>query len=215
MSGATDTTTRPQRRVQRELWDCGLICAEMVLAHAGYVDEAGQLAAALLEGIIDGSVWTPDVAVRLASRGMRCTLHTTLPGVNSTYGALDFYARSFLRDEERVPRVFDEARSLGVEVVQGSVDASDVCAALEGGRTLFIALLDRRHQVCTVCEGHTNSLIYVGHYVLLYGFDRERDRILYLDPAPNVGDGCEMSTLDFDAARKSVGTDEDLIAVHL
>ena len=58
--------------------------------------------------------------------------------------------------------------------------------------------------------GRSNE--YAGHYVLIAGMDAARDAYVVMDPAR---DDAEVSVprADVDAARRSWGTDEDLIVV--
>lgn len=57
---------------------------------------------------------------------------------------------------------------------------------------------------------------FLGHYVVLTGYDFATNEVAYLDPALSlpVGDG-RVSPDDLDVARKSFGTDEDLIRIPL
>lgn len=212
-----------ERVPQRQLWDCGLACAVCVLRRAGCVGSASD-AVALLEAlsadVVGGSVWTIDVAAHLARRGVVSTLHTLSPGVDTAHAGLDFYAPNFSRDAERVPRVFAEARALGVRVAVGRVASADVCARLAAGLAIYIVLLDLRHMRCATCEVHTRAPahtlahVYSGHYVVLTGYDARAGRLLFLDPSPLAAPlGCAMDLADFDAARCSAGTDEDIIEV--
>ena len=50
----------------------------------------------------------------------------------------------------------------------------------------------------------------MGHYVLAFAADRKEKTIGYLDPAVHSGP-VWVSEAVFDAARKSEGTDEDII----
>ncbi|GFO13683.1 transposable element p transposase [Plakobranchus ocellatus] len=54
---------------------------------------------------------------------------------------------------------------------------------------------------------------YRGHFVVLCGFDRKKHIIYYKDPDSNSHDTCCTHMADFDRARFSDGTDEDIIVV--
>lgn len=124
---------------QRRAWDCGIACVEMLL-RAAYPagvpqpisqyddsdDEAGGNGARLArgdadlwddlaDGVRNGSVWTVDLAVRLAERGMPHVYHTTMAGVNPAHAELSFYS-GFDDDAERLPAIFERARRLGVTI---------------------------------------------------------------------------------------------------
>uniref|UniRef100_A0A7S3E4B4 Uncharacterized protein n=1 Tax=Chloropicon laureae TaxID=464258 RepID=A0A7S3E4B4_9CHLO len=53
---------------------------------------------------------------------------------------------------------------------------------------------------------------YVGHYVLLYGYDSEAREFAVKDPASHQHK-CTIKEVALEKARKSFGTDEDVIIV--
>ena len=53
---------------------------------------------------------------------------------------------------------------------------------------------------------------FLGHYVVVMWFDDERDAYLILDPASSMEQQW-LSRDDFDRARRSPGTDEDLLFI--
>ena len=59
--------------------------------------------------------------------------------------------------------------------------------------------------------------LYVGHYILLCGYDAVRQRVRYRNPCSSVASGsfCWEGLANFDSARRAIGTDEDLIVMRL
>jgi hypothetical protein len=99
---------------QCKVWDCGLACAEMLLRAAGI--QSGVSFSDLSSVIEEQSVWTIDVALALAVRGIPPAYYTTVPGVNPDHRQLAFYSSGMDRDEVRVPLVYAEAKRRGVVV---------------------------------------------------------------------------------------------------
>ena len=100
------------RARQLSTWDCGLACAEMVLLAAALP------ASALAAEHAERSVWTVDLAVLLAARGLRgLALHTAVAGVAEGHARLDFYER-LDRDRERVPLQFERLSELAREAAR-------------------------------------------------------------------------------------------------
>ena len=56
---------------------------------------------------------------------------------------------------------------------------------------------------------------FVGHYILLTGYDEESEQIVYKDPGVYYEQECRISVADLEAARSVNGTDYDLIVVKL
>jgi hypothetical protein len=114
---------------QRRDWDCGIACVEMLLRAASAAAcgdacdasrsalEGSRLWEELTEGVQLGSVWTVDLALRLAERGMPVAYHTTMAGVNPGHASLSFYS-DFDADAARLPALFERARALGVAVTE-------------------------------------------------------------------------------------------------
>lgn len=63
------------------------------------------------------------------------------------------------------------------------------------------------------------ELGYLGHYLLLTGYDAPSAEFLYLDPAaapPAAGGGASrLPAAQLDAARRAFGTDEDLLIIDV
>jgi hypothetical protein len=86
------------------------------------------------------------------------------------------------------------------------------------GACLVIALVDRRKlepsmdacmympTLCGIDAGYT------GHYILIIGFDSAQQQFIVRDPA-TVESELRVSAAALDQARRSFGTDEDLIIV--
>ena len=130
---------------QKENWDCGLACVQMVLSTLGDTRPSQPMLAERLEG---NSVWTVDLAYLLRDWGVEVEYLTTAA---STITAADykhdaFYAPSILADAHRVNRLLCAARAEGVPVAHRSLSAAELWNLMSEGEVLIIALVD--HSAC-------------------------------------------------------------------
>ena len=134
------------------------------------------------------------------------------------------------RDSERVQARFDEAQASGVKVAEQSVNIEEIVRHLSEAGTCIV-LTNANLLSCETCNffslsGSGDNILntscfllrtcgsnaYQGHYVLAIGFDLPKKKIYYRNPT--LRDRvCVMPFDRFDEARKSYGTDEDLIFV--
>lgn len=220
-SGALLSTQGCRRRLsfvpQRENWDCGLACCEMVLRACGV----------RASGVMDAprsTVWTIDLLLALHGAlspkraAAALTFTTTCAGAPPpTHFDLPFYQKA-PGDAERVPLAFAEARARGLTVREEMADLGRVAADLAAGAALFIALVDYRILRCDACGcggGRGGAPSYQGHYIVLTGC--VGGILQYHDPgraAPSA-DCCRVGVAAFSEAFTAAGTDADLIRVAL
>jgi hypothetical protein len=207
-------------------WDCGLACTEMILRALGVPAaecSLPQLRCKLTAPNLT-SVWTVDLAYVLHSYGLRFRFLTTTLGADPAYAAESFYKETLDADTVRVNELFSGAEKDGVSIERHSMPAADLEALVKPQDHLVMALVDRRHLyrpspssvsgVIDACMSYVFSG-YVGHYVLLTRYDAERDGYLILDPAKQAEEGIFVTSQNLHAARRSHGTDEDLVVVPL
>lgn len=56
--------------------------------------------------------------------------------------------------------------------------------------------------------------IFIGHFVVLFGYDFIHDEFFYHDPSSRY-EWCTIHSIILEMARKSCGTDEDIIFIYL
>jgi len=201
-------------------WDCGLACTEMALRALG-VSKMECSLPKLRKRVPTSSVWTVDLAYLLADYGVRFRYLTTTIGVDDGYDAEPFYKATLDSDRMRVNKLFEQATSNNVVIERGSLSSETLQELMRPHDHMVMALVDRRHldrPPPTSVSGIVESCIarcfsgYVGHYVLITGYDAERQAYHIMDPAkshePNL-----ISCATVDLARRSYGTDEDLIVI--
>jgi hypothetical protein len=120
-----------------------------------------------------------------------------------------------------VNRRFEEAQRSGVAIERASVPLQRILDHLVDGPA--IVLTNARLLSCDVCKLNKISTElrkcipwptpYQGHYVVLCGYELAARKVYYRNPsfADRV---CVMSVDALEEARKSYGTDEDVILVY-
>ena len=173
------------------------------------------------------SLWTIDLAHILHDHGVKFKFFTTSLGANPAYHSEDFYRATLDDDSQRVSELFERAvRDDSMHVELRSFAPAEFRELIRPNDSIVMALVDQRRLyppmsasflsppassfLARFVAGRSNE--YAGHYVLIAGMDAARDAYVVMDPAR---DDAEVSVprADVDAARRSWGTDEDLIVV--
>jgi len=193
----------------------------MVLKYFGK-NEKGQLSGHFLALGLKTSIWTIDLAYLLTRFGVGMRMSTLTLGVDKNYADVDFYSH-LNEDDLRVNKMFREAQLAGVTVVQEGVTMDTITRHLESKRVIII-LIDWKKLGCLHCSPRRRSIFrnvveekgnrgYQGHFICLTGFDKGRNLIYFSNPAADHP-VCICDAEDLDRARKSYGTDEDIIFVE-
>ena len=160
----------------------------------------------------------------LCDYGVKFRFLTTTIGVNPDYKNEAFYRSTLDTDALRVKDLFERAAASGIEIERRSLSDGELCDLTRPPHdSLVMALVDRRYlyrpppnSVSGFIEGCFSSLGiqggYVGHYVLLTGFDASRDGYYIKDPA-KPSEELFVHSEHLHAARRAHGTDEDLIII--
>mmetsp|Transcript_50291 Transcript_50291/g.130903 ORF Transcript_50291/g.130903 Transcript_50291/m.130903 type:complete len:258 (-) Transcript_50291:311-1084(-) len=194
-------------------WDCGLACSEMVLRAFG-VPPAECSLQELRKQVPVSSIWTIDIAYVMRTFGVRFRYCTMTLGVDPTYQKKEFYRETLDTDSLRVNDLFAKAEENQVSIEHRSLSKEELCELMRPRDTLVMALVDRTYlykpSFFTTHFGFSNG--FVGHYVLLLGYDAPRDGYHLLDPARTAQPEFVRSC-DLHKARCAHGTDEDLIII--
>jgi hypothetical protein len=183
------------------------------------------------------SIWTIDIAHLLRHFNLQVKFFTITLGANPAYADEKFYKEHMHTDEVRVHQLFKLAEEAGIEVNQRSLHLEELRQACSSRKSLVLILVDKRvlqtgysppnqdsNSVSSrgrpsanplLCCGVLSNLCrpgYVGHYVLLYDYSYESKEFSMRDPASSTSrTAVKEATLE--KARKSFGTDEDVIIV--
>ncbi|GAB4815157.1 hypothetical protein N2152v2_002203 [Parachlorella kessleri] len=198
----------------------------MVLKALGLQEQHDLTSLALACGT--KSIWTIDLAHLLARCGAAVSLLTVTVGANPSYAAEQFYAESMAQDEARVAKLFQGAAVAGIHVQERSMPLTELQQLLQAGQHLVIALVDKRKlsrpavlqsgpillPLGPVPPPSPPRSTYIGHFVLLSGYDARRGCFRVLDPASGQQE-VHVPAYRVEDARKSFGTDEDLLIVSV
>ncbi|XP_062038524.1 protein GUCD1 isoform X2 [Lepus europaeus] len=207
-------------------WDCGLACSRMVLRYLGQLDD-GEFESALQELRLTRSIWTIDLAYLMRHFGVRHRFCTQTLGVDKGYKNQSFYRKHFDTEETRVNQLFAQAKACKVLVEKCAVSIQDIQAHLAQGH-VAIVLVNSGVLHCDLCSspvkyccfapsGHRcfcRTPDYQGHFIVLRGYSRATSCIFYNNPA-YADRMCSTSISNFEEARTSYGTDEDILFVYL
>ncbi|XP_031485478.1 guanylyl cyclase 1 [Nymphaea colorata] len=198
-------------------WDCGLACVLMVLRTLGFED--GDIHS-LAELCRTTSIWTVDLAHLLHRFSVRFSFLTVTLGANPEFAVETFYKEQLPDDTSRVDSLFKNATQAGISIQCRSISGEEISIMVLSGRYIAIALVDKLklshswlEDFCgSGCCGGTSG--YIGHYVVICGYDMDTDEFEIRDPASSRKH--ERVSLEcLEQARKSFGTDEDILLVYL
>uniref|UniRef100_H0X7J7 Guanylyl cyclase domain containing 1 n=3 Tax=Otolemur garnettii TaxID=30611 RepID=H0X7J7_OTOGA len=207
-------------------WDCGLACSRMVLRYLGQLDD-GEFESALQELRLTRSIWTIDLAYLMRHFGVRHRFCTQTLGVDKGYKNQSFYRKHFDTEETRVNQLFAQAKACKVLVEKCTVSMQDIQAHLAQGH-VAIVLVNSGLLHCDLCSSPVKYCCfapsshrcfcrtpdYQGHFIVLRGYNRATECIFYNNPA-YADRMCSTSISNFEEARTSYGTDEDILFVYL
>ncbi|KAG5878102.1 hypothetical protein JTB14_017970 [Gonioctena quinquepunctata] len=201
---------------QKYNWDCGLSCTLMVLSEKKRQLFLKNFTKICEKEGFNKSTWTIDLCYLLKKFDVPHIFYTTTLGVHEGYRGNSFYhhvlnkkfdvphifytttlgvhegyrGNSFYhhvlnKDEQRINDRFQKAEALGIFVRKLSVSITEIIAHLVKGP---------------------------GHYIVICGYDINSRKVFYRNPT--FGDHvCTMSMELLDLARRSYGTDEDIIFI--
>lgn len=198
-------------------WDCGLACVLMVMQTIG-VDNCDLRSLEKLCGT--KSIWTVDLAYLLRSFSVMFTYFTVTLGANPNFSVETFYKDQLPHDLVRVDLLFQKAVEAGIKIECRSFSREEVCLLILSGDYIAIALVDQYKlsqswlEDACVSDLYGINLGYTGHYVVICGYDNDTDEFEIRDPASSRK-FMRVSSKCLDDARKSFGTDEDLLLISL
>ncbi|XP_070993432.1 protein GUCD1-like isoform X5 [Oncorhynchus clarkii lewisi] len=205
-------------------WDCGLACARMVLKYLHPVSDE-EFQGACWELKLTESVWTIDLAYLMCQLGVRYRFCTQTLGVDKGFRNQSFYKKHFDTEEDRVNKLFLKAESKNVVVKQCSVTIQEIQEHVDLSH-VAIVLVNAVVLVCELCSSPVKYCCflpvgqkcfcrkpeYQGHFVVVCGFNRSSGCIFYNNPAYSDRVCC-TSISNFEEARMSYGTDEDILFI--
>ena len=184
--------------------DCGIASLRMVLTYLEkeFTIEEIKNAAGIIEG---KGISTIKLAIATSKLGFRTKFISKSLYFNEANLDLDFYKKygdSFLEESKKL---IEDAKNLGIELEEKSIEIKDLISFV--GKSCVVVLLN-----WNVIKGIAQKG-YQGHFVPVTGYTA--DSILIHNPGPlNPEAFMEIGFNLFDKARKSQGTDEDILIVY-
>jgi len=225
------TTVNYVNVLQKYSWDCGLACVQTLLRACGAPGYES-----LYSMVTPGNLWTIDLAFLLWKFGVDFSYCTTCIGVNIDHSNLDFYAATLAEDAPRVNKLFSDAQDIGMKVENRSLDVTTVRSHIKQGLPVIVLIdasvlrwdyplqevdfPDAAGLSSSSSDLNFDSNLavepplpeYVGHYILVVDYHDETDEFAYFDP--NFLSEKRIKSDVLDKARKSSGTDEDILFIH-
>ena len=217
---------------QRGNWDCGLACATTL---ARFV--LGERNAPSLDDVRRAigrrkSVWTIDLAFALKKCGVEgVVMCTTCAGTNAGLCEEAFYRDDLLDDARRVNGLFSRCKRaledgdsdvVGDETVPElrvqSLTSEALVEVIKAG-WFAMALVDKYAMLSNTEEEEEedddDATGFIGHYVVIVGVDDSIAGRVFtvLDPSGEESFTLSVPSDKLDKARRTLGTDEDLIFV--
>ncbi|KAA8539660.1 hypothetical protein F0562_026352 [Nyssa sinensis] len=202
---------------QLRMWDCGLACVLMVLRTLGInncdIQELEELCCTT-------SIWTVDLAYLLQKFSISFSYFTVTLGANPSFSVETFYKEQLPNDLVRVNMLFQKALEAGIDIQCRSISGEEISLLILSGKYIAIALVDQyklsRSWLEDVCVSgfYSGSSGYTGHYVVICGYDAVTDEFEIRDPASSRKHE-RITSKCLEEARKSFGTDEDLLLISL
>ncbi|PKA51985.1 hypothetical protein AXF42_Ash008214 [Apostasia shenzhenica] len=195
-------------------WDCGLACVSMVLRTLGIRNCDIHH---LVELCSTESVWTVDLAYLLNRFSVSFCFFTVTLGVDPNFYAQAFYKEQLQDDLGRVDGLFQKALEAGITIQRGSISGEEIACLISSGHYIAVALVDKIKLSGSQPEDgyiSVDTSDYMGHYVVICGYDAETSEFELRDPASSRKyERASLACLDY--ARKCFGTDEDILLVFL
>ncbi|VVB77768.1 Guanylylate cyclase [uncultured archaeon] len=186
--------------------DCGPTGLQMVLEFLDKPQDKKTLLD-LVNSDRSGITWTLELAIAAAKLGFRAEYYSLHVGFNPAIFELEYYrkeADSKSESEEKSKRSLIEASQYGVKTEERGLDLDEVLSKINQD-CLSIVILD-----WGMIDGIDS---YLGHFVPIVGYDNKNIYVhdpYILNPAANM----PISRETFELARKSHGTDEDIVFFH-
>lgn len=202
---------------QQCTWDCGLACILMVLETVGI---NGCNIQALGELCCTTSIWTVDLAYLLHNFSVNFSYFTVTFGANPNFSVETFYKEQLPNDLVRVNMLFQKAFEAGIHIQCRSISGEEISLYILSGKYIAVALVDQyklsrswSEDVC-ISDFYDGKSGYTGHYVIICGYDANTDEFEIRDPASSrKHERIPLNCLE--EARKSFGTDEDLLLISI
>ncbi len=191
---------------QKTRYDCGPTALQMVLNYLGKKRYSRNKLQNLVDSDKSGVTWTLGLVKAAAQLGFKTEFYTSCLGFNPKNYELEFYKK-----------LADEAKSSEQKLEKVKKEAVQFKVQMKEKRLSLKQLLNKINENCVPIVLLDWSKIkgtdkFIGHFVPIVGYDSKN---VYVH---NQGSHNTMASLPirrslFDKARKSSGTDEDIVFI--
>ncbi|XP_055599302.1 protein GUCD1 [Uranotaenia lowii] len=206
---------------QRYDWDCGLSCIVMLLGRHEKLNFLENFKDICHKGGFGESTWTIDLCYILRDFDIKHKFLTKVFGANPSHVGKEYY-KCFNADETRVNKKFQQASLNDIPIEVKSISNIELIKHLAFNGNVIL-LTNASLLYCDLCKANKLSIelrsclglkpTYMGHYIVLCGYDMRIEKFLYRNPAFK-DKICYMSFEAVERARKACGTDEDVILIY-
>jgi len=190
---------------QKNEYDCGPTVAQMVFKYFDKPISYDEIKQQIFSDT-KGTTWTISIANCLAKNNLHVEYYTKVLGINPEHFKLNYYQKltdGFDASKAKLIQLFNDSVKNGVHVEEKTLSVDEILDKLSKD-VVCISLLDWGKII------QYDS--YIGHFVPIVGYD---DKSIFVHNPDNIN-GCGNFKIEkelFDKARKSVGTDQDLIFI--
>ncbi|KAK3413634.1 hypothetical protein EUGRSUZ_I02190 [Eucalyptus grandis] len=175
---------------------------------------------ALADLCCTNNIWTVDLAYLLQKFSVKFSYYTVTLGANPGYLDEIFYKDQLPTDVVRVNKLFCEVIEIGISTRCRLISEEQISLLILSGKYVAIALVDQHklsrswvEDVCVFGLGDSGPG-YTGHYIVICGYEADEDEFEMRDPASSRKQD-KVTSRCLGEARKSFGTDEDILLISL
>lgn len=141
-------------------------------------------------------------------------MYTETFGVTETYKTELFYTidQQFNSEQTRINNLFRDHLKLGINVSVRQVSLDFIRQKIAKG-SVCIVLVNAALLVEETQKASDSATRYLGHFIVVIGYDEVNKKIFYRNSAKSY----YLSVIDynvFELARKSYGTDQDILFIY-
>lgn len=190
---------------QEKDYDCGPTALKMVLDYLDKKEYNKEDIQNLVDSEKSGVTWTLGLAKCAAQMGFDVEFYSKNLGFNPENYELEFYKKNTEENqsEEKLEKLKKESIEFGVKLREKSLNLNEILEKINENN-IAIILLDWS-KIRKIDQ-------FIGHFLVIGGYD---DKNIYvhnqgkINPKENLQIPKEL----FEEARKSIGTDEDIIFI--
>jgi len=187
----------------QEINECGPVALQMVFEYFGEEHDREKLKG-LVESIGE-LTWTSGLAKTSAQLGFPTEFYSIALGFNPKLFDLEYYQKDGAQSaEDKIKRLYANCLEYGVKLEERCLTLEEIVSKI-GQDCIPIVLID---------WGKINSAEkFIGHFVPIVGYDEKNIYVHNSGPEASMPNYPIERSL-FETARKSVGTDEDILFIY-